>query len=500
MRRFTRPFRHLQGKLTISYTLTSVVIFLLIEMVFTGFAFWLYDLKGVSYILSNALEQEASQATPYFVHGSADREALTSWLQIMYSNLPDGQEPFNSSQITYLTVVDTQGRTIASVGTHPILPDTPLQTQLSPQNRMDLFAILHRAKGTTSTVDHDADGMLVAITSIAGQRGNIEGALIMKIVAPDNLHQIVAYLQFIAFSATIATVYAAISGLISGYLTARGLTRRLKSLSTIADRWGSGDFSVLARDSSDDELGQMSRQLNHMATQLWNLLSTRQKLATLEERNRLARDLHDSVKQQVFAVAMQIGATQTLLRRDPVAAEARLKEAQKLISQTQQELTSLISELRPAALNGKGIAAALRELTTQWTQQTSIVATLRAKSHETLPLAVEEALFRVAQEALSNVARHSKANLVQMELATTDDTVTLAITDNGQGFDTAHRNGSGLGLLSMRERMKTLGGDVQLESTPGKGTHIIAHCKRLGVSVNDITPPPNYSDDDMEQI
>ncbi len=500
MRYFTRPFRHLQGKLTISYTLTSVVIFLLIEMVFTGFAFWLYDLKGVSYFLSNLVEQEAPLATPYFVHGSADREALTSWLQIMHDNPPNGQGPFKFSQLIYITVVDTQGRTIASVGIHPVLPNTPLQVQLSPQNRTDLLTLLHGAKGTTSTVDQDADNTLVAMTTIVGQKGNIEGAFVMKIVAPDNFHLMVAYLQFVAFSVTIATIYATVSGLVSGYLTARGLTRRLKSLSTVADRWGSGDFSVLAHDTSDDELGQMSRQLNRMATQLWNLLSTRQKLATLEERNRLARDLHDSVKQQVFAVAMQIGATQTLLKRDPAAAEVRLKEAQKLVGQAQQELTSLISELRPAALNGKGIVAALRELTTQWTQQTSIVATLRAKSHEILPLTVEEALFRVAQEALSNIARHSKATLVQIDLTTTDDTVTLSIADNGQGFDTTHRNGSGLGLLSMQERMKTLSGDVQLESTLDKGTRIIAQCKRLGISISDITPPPNNSHDDMEHI
>ncbi len=499
MRHFTRPFRHLQGRLTVSYTLTSVVIFLLVEVVVIGIAFWIFGLN-VSYIFSTISNQEAPLAAPYFVHGSADREALTSWLQIMHDTPPNKQGIFNFSQLIYITVVDTQGRTIASVGIHPVLPNTPLQAQLSPQNRADLLTILHRVKGTTSAIDQDTNGMLVAMTTIVGQRGNVEGAFVMKVVAPDNLHLIVAYLQFVAFSVTIATIYATVSGLISGYLTARGLARRLKNLSTVADRWGGGDFSVLAHDTSDDELGQMSRQLNRMATQLWNLLSTRQKLATLEERNRLARDLHDSVKQQVFAVAMQIGATQTLLKRDPAAAEVRLKEAQKLVSQVQQELTSLISELRPAALNGKGIVAALRELTTQWTQQTNIVATLRAKSHETLPLAVEEALFRVAQEALSNIARHSKATLVQMDLTTTDDTVILSITDNGQGFDTAHRNGSGLGLLSMQERMKTLGGDAQFESTPDKGTRIIAQCKRLGVSISDITPPPNNSHDDMEHI
>ncbi len=100
---------------------------------------------------------------------------------------------------------------------------------------------------------------------------------------------------------------------------------------------------------------------------------------------------------------------------------------------------------------------------------------------QTLPLSVEEALFRVAQEALANVARHSNATLVQMILTITDEKVTLTIADNGQGFDTTRQRQLGVGLLSMQERMKALGGDVQVESTPGKGTRVVAYCNRLGI-------------------
>jgi len=228
-----------------------------------------------------------------------------------------------------------------------------------------------------------------------------------------------------------------------------------------------------------------------MAEQLQNLRQARQELATLEERNRLARDLHDSVKQQIFAVSMQIGATKVLLKRDVDAAEVRLNEADKLVRQAQQELTSLIRELRPIALEGKGLVAALRELATEWTQQTDIVANLRVEGTQTLPLTIEEALFRVAQEALANVARHSKATLVQMVLTTTDDTVTLSVSDNGQGFDMSRQGHLGVGLLSMQERMEALGGEVQVESAPGKGTRIVAHCKRLGVGAGDATAAPN---------
>jgi NarL family two-component system sensor histidine kinase LiaS len=488
IKRLTRPFRRLQAKLTLSYTLTSIVAFLLVELTFIGIIFWIVSLN-ISNIVLTGLKQEAPQAAPYFVHSVPDREELTAWLYVINPDLSN-RDPFRSRPI-FLTVVDTKSQVIVSIGAHPLSSNAPIQAQLSPQSWANLRAVLNDAKGTTSTVSSEAEDTLVAITPIVGQRGNVQGALVMKIVQPNALQLSSGFLGLTMVTVTIVTIIAAIAGLVFGYLTARGFTRRLKKLSAAADRWSRGDFSALAHDPSEDELGQVARQLNQMAEQLQNLLQTRQKLATLEERNRLARDLHDSVKQQVFAVAMQIGATKVLLKRDVNAAEMRLNEAEKLIRQAQQELTSLIRELRPVALEGKGLVVALRELATSWTQQTDIVANLRVEGTETtLPLTVEEALFRVAQEALANVARHSKATLVQMILTTIDDTVTLSVVDNGQGFDTTRQGHLGVGLLSMQERMKALGGDVKIESTPGKGTCIEARCKRSAVSTANPTAAP----------
>lgn len=501
--RFTRPFRRLRGKLTLSYTLTSAATFLLIEvtLVTTIFLFISFD---VPFFLLNALKQQTPQAVPYFVHGTADREAVATWLRVMGSSSTN-QGPFNDRPIL-LAVVDAHGQTIASVGSHPVPTDTPMQNQLSGQDRANLQSVLYEAKGRSGAVSQSTDGSLVAIAPVVGEQGNVQGALVMKIARLDPLQVLSGFLSLIVASMFVVTTIAAITGMVSGYLTARGLTRRLKDLSAAADRWSHGNFSALTHDTSEDELGQATRQLNRMAEQLQNLLQTRQKLATLEERNRLARDLHDSVKQQVFAIGMQLGATKVLLKRDVNAAEARLNETEKLVRQAQQELTSLIRELRPAALEGKGLDAALRELATQWARQTSIVANVRIEDMQTLSLTVEEALFRVAQEALANVARHSNATLVQITLTTAGEqggqtkgeegqaqgtsptgggTVTLAISDNGQGFDAARPEyRMGVGLFSMQERLKALGGEVQIESAPGKGTRIVASCKRLGVDTS----------------
>ena len=488
-KRFTRPFQHLQGKLILSYALTMVSTLWILVVVGIGLSLLITSFNA-PFFFARILPEETLQAPPYFVHGSPDRAALSAWLPIVNENLPIKQGPYTFPQPIFISVVDAQGQTIASVGSHPALSDSQLQAQLSPQDLADLHAMLHDRHSTQNLANSEADGKLVAISSIIGPGGKAEGALIMKVSAPDRFELFAEFLSFVAVFTIIITTIAIILGIISGYLTARGLTRRLNELSVAADHWSHGDFSITIHDSSEDELGQASRQLNHMAVQLQNLLQARQKLATLEERNRLARDLHDSIKQQIFAVSMQVGATKFLLRRDADAAEVRLNEAEKLVRQAQQELTSLIRELRPAALEGKGLITALRELATQWTQQTNIVANLNIDGTQPLPLTVEEALFRIAQEALANVARHSKATLVQITLTTTDDTVTLSVIDNGHGFDTSRQAPLGVGLHSMQERMKALGGDVQIISTPEKGTRIVAHCNRLGTGTGDAVAIP----------
>ena len=241
-----------------------------------------------------------------------------------------------------------------------------------------------------------------------------------------------------------------------------------------ADNWSQGDFSALVSAPSGDELGQLARRLNRMAEQLQSLLDTRQELAALEERNRLARDLHDSVKQEIFATAMQVGAARALLEQNPEASKENLAEAEQLVRQAQQELTTLIRELRPAALEGKGLATALRDYVTDWSRQGHIAAEVRVAGDRPLPLPLEQALFRVAQEALANVARHSEATAAEVHLDLKAAEVCLTISDNGRGFIAATMDNQGLGSLSMRERVEALGGRLEVKSKPGGGTQVMA--------------------------
>lgn len=220
--------------------------------------------------------------------------------------------------------------------------------------------------------------------------------------------------------------------------------------------------------------GQLTQDLNRMARQIENLLTTRQQLAQLEERQRVARDLHDSVKQQAFALTLLIGAAQSRLLNDPALASGQLQKAGELADQIRQELTAILQQLRPVALVGQGLQVALRDSIRQWSQQMGIACEFQVSGPPAgtempaLRPEIEEALFRVAQEALANVARHSQASQVQVRLEQGSDQVCLHVSDNGKGFVVEQATGSGYGLANMRARVEAYDGTLLIQSGPGE--------------------------------
>jgi NarL family two-component system sensor histidine kinase LiaS len=270
-----------------------------------------------------------------------------------------------------------------------------------------------------------------------------------------------------------------------GSVAARGLVQRFDRLAEATLAWSQGDFSVAVSDPSGDELGQLAQRLNHMAQQLEQLLSTRRELAAVDERNRLARDLHDSAKQQAFAAAAQISAARKLMNTDLLAAETHIQEAERLTLALRQELTNLIQQLRPAALEGKGLAAALNEYTQEWSRQSGIAVEVRVQRQRALDLDIEQTVFRIVQETLSNIARHSKATQVDIELIYSNDVVACSIHDDGSGFDPDSVR-KGFGMQSMGERAERLEGTLLIESKLGAGTTISIYIPINGSSALDL--------------
>jgi signal transduction histidine kinase len=278
-------------------------------------------------------------------------------------------------------------------------------------------------------------------------------------------------LSVLGRSALILVVSAALVSLLFGFLTARGMVDRLQRASEVTDAWSKGDFSEFIEDPIQDEIGQLGQRLNRMALQLKELLRRREQTAVMEERNRLARDLHDSAKQQALAASFQIGTALTLYDREPEAARSHLEEAERLVDNVREELTDLIMELRPQDFEDKRIGEILTTYVIDWSQQHEFKVEQDLQTDIPLSISAKQTLLRILQEALANVARHSLGTQVSIRLESRADEVTLTVQDNGVGF--APDNGThGVGIHSMRERAESLGGNLELTSVPEEGTTV----------------------------
>jgi len=223
----------------------------------------------------------------------------------------------------------------------------------------------------------------------------------------------------------------------------------------------------------EDTVRVFSALVNRAAISIANmeLFEQTKDLAVMEERNRLARDLHDSAKQKAFAALAQLGTARGILNGHSNGATMHLSEAENLVTDVIQELTFLVQEIYPIALQEKGLVPTLREHIFEWENRNDMVVQLITRNERRLPLEVEQAIYRITQEALANVARHSHARRVDLALVYNGDSVQLSVSDDGCGFDVSTKHG--MGLRSIRERVGTIRGTVQIQSAPGQGTRLL---------------------------
>jgi signal transduction histidine kinase len=198
--------------------------------------------------------------------------------------------------------------------------------------------------------------------------------------------------------------------------------------------------------------------------------------AAQAERNRLARELHDSIKQQLFSIQMSVAAAEQRLAEDLAGARAALADARQRVAEAMVEMNSLLLQLSPAPLEKVGLAEAIREQCEALGLRTGAAVACQVGElppDEWLPTGSAESLFRITQEALSNVARHARAHQVAVTLAwaRNREQLELTIRDDGSGFD-PRQAAAGTGLVSMRDRAASLGGQFALESSPGQGTEL----------------------------
>ena len=476
----------LQTRLTITYTIVTVALLLIYTITLLGWLMWWLNSERANEIeyLENVFQHVAPTAKIYFEQN--DFEGLQSWADQRYQSklaAPAETEtadieaaPFAANHPFF--ILNTDGEIVALA---PFESDM-IGTTYIPPNQVS--AEWFREQSLNQTVDIlDQyrllnDGSWFVIFPVQAEVGSKAwGTLVLNIEpSPSFLNAFLpAFGVLVWVSALILFIVVIPMGALFGYIMAKNLTQRLAKLEAVADAYSQGNFSVETEDKSKDEIGRLGVRLKQMAQQIEGLLDNRQELAALEERNRLARELHDTVKQQNFATLMQVRAAKNLAyeKRDSEVALEHLEMAENMLKQSQQDLKAVIDELRPPQLEGHGLPKALRQLTHGWTKHSNIPTNLAIQGERPVPLSIEQTLYRIAQETFANIDRHSEAKQVDIELSYQPHSVSLTVRDDGKGFDLEAAK-RGFGLSSMEQRVTEAGGRLTITSGENKGTQVTA--------------------------
>jgi signal transduction histidine kinase len=237
--------------------------------------------------------------------------------------------------------------------------------------------------------------------------------------------------------------------------------------------------------ADDEELGGLLA--GHAAIALVNarLYERNRELSIVEERSRIAHELHDAVTQKLFSLRLTAEAAGALLPTDPARAADEMATVRQLAAEAADELRAVVVGLVPVDLSGDGLGSALRKQAELLDRVHEARVRFDGDPVPRLDADLEEAAYRVAQEALHNALRHGMPTTVTVSLRTTDRRITLSVHDDGAGFDPAARVSAGrrLGIASMRDRARAVGGRLDVESRPGAGTTV-----RLTLAAQDGVP------------
>jgi signal transduction histidine kinase len=225
---------------------------------------------------------------------------------------------------------------------------------------------------------------------------------------------------------------------------------------------------------SDDDQALIETFAAHAALAIENarLHERSRELSIVEERNRLARELHDAVTQKLFGVVLAAESGSALLERDVDAAATQLRLVRVLAGEAMEELRSVIVHLRPPALEAEGLAVALGKHVDVLRRAHRRAIELDVAGDCPVAARVETDVFRIAQEALHNALRHARAARIAVRLRCDEERLELTVADDGVGFDVAAVRSRRLGLTTMAERAGAIDGDLEIASAPGAGTTV----------------------------
>jgi len=281
----------------------------------------------------------------------------------------------------------------------------------------------------------------------------------------------------------VMSIFFLAAGFFSILLSLRFITNPIRQMLNGVRSITAGDLDVSVPVLANDELGELAESFNQMTNELKHrthelaqtsaelqLKETQIKVATLEERQKLARELHDSVSQALYGIALGARTAQTQLERDPAKLAEPLDYILSLAEAGLSEMRALIFELRPESLQNEGLVAALTKQADAIRARHKIDVITNFDKEPNISLDTKEALYRIAQEAMQNAVKHAHATKMDLALKEQNGRYVLEIRDNGMGFDANREYPGHLGMKSMLERTEQINGEFHIQSQPSKGT------------------------------
>ncbi|HLR74749.1 MAG TPA: sensor histidine kinase [Virgibacillus sp.] len=290
---------------------------------------------------------------------------------------------------------------------------------------------------------------------------------------------------------TFILIYVCLGIMISiyaGFKSSGNFKERLDYISVLITQFANGNYQSRLQFNENDEVTRISKELNELGEKLQNQVKSLQRMAdenasfaksahkaaVMEERQRLARDLHDSVSQQLFALTMLSEAALKQIDTNPELAKEQLFEVTSAGVIAQSEMRALLLHLRPVYLSGEPLTKGVRQLIGDLQQKCPINFDIQMDEELELTDTTEEHVFRIIQESLANILRHSHATKVTLNIFRKNDELFVHVSDNGQGFniDKHIKQKTSYGLKTMQERSEELGGTFNIRSKENEGTYI----------------------------
>jgi signal transduction histidine kinase len=485
----------LSGRLIASYILVTLAVVVLVKTLVLGFQ--------VTPLVNNAQLQAQVEATAksygeQLAHrypggvptGTLLGEPGQPARPGQAPTAPDGSlvvpaitgQVHSSQAVTAVVVVAADGRIVASSAPSRYPPGRAATSELPVQASSAIPGVRYIKGGAVPTPygsvnfwmvgpDGRAVGTGKPVVSVPGL---VDYVYVQAPWSPGLIDSILAWGELgrpgdanLALSFPYALVIAVVPvGVLFGLLTSWRLVRRVRRLERATLAVADGDYTVTLPVSGRDEVGRLEANFTAMTRQLGSALAAERQRATGDaqaaERARIAREVHDAISQHLFGLRMIAAG---MRRADPGNQQARAIE--RISEEALRDMQALLIELRPASLDGGGLAPALQEICAAYHDRLGVTVDT-SLDDVTVPAPVEHALLRITQEACANAVRHGNARRLAVSLARNDGHVELAVRDTGTGFDpAAPRVGSG--LAHIRDRVAELGGTVDIDSAPGHG-------------------------------